>query len=1000
MSTHLLDEEQYIEDGYIDTSYFGGLIDGQIQATGYFEDDYIDQSYYSLAGMQFSLTASLTPAIVDGSATLSSAFGVTASVDNIIYANANISCVTTLSMQETYLVSLPATNLPIALSSAFNISADAARTRSNDANIATNTNLSVDIDRVRNANSILQTQSLVTATAARTRDIEADVSSSVTISATPYRVIQAGADIDSVMASTLTVTVFKNHDAAMDSAFTQSSDINFISDTSGLLEYFADLDAQAARTRGIDAGLSSQFFTSDNSGSLSNDIGANITVDAASILTASSSLTISVVTVELAEADLTAEFDLYANALQYTTRRNSAVAGQRPHYPTTIAGAQINTFAYKFGGGSLNTDVSNLDSQNRYLEYTMTDDDLDKPSTVGNAMVIEFWSRGSPRIETWTSNRSTDPDLDERGWIIYAQTNINQMFMFATSDTGDTNADNRISGSVTLGTTDWNHYVFRIDRLFGGDDWSMWINGSRAATQNPGTNLNIGNSTDTMYLTFGNNEDYSNSTYSARNSYINDFRILKGTSSEIDTIMGFDHSDTSFTVPTTQHTNNLNTRILLHFDSTDGFWDDDVGIQLFESNQSSEFAFTATPQKIISTSSNLAAITDLSSVIGKIKQFNIDLDATGSQLTAIGVIGSFFVNADIAANISTTAARFRTVDADIGCVVSATINAGKITDTNANFTGAFTPTVTANVTRNDEVDLATTTAITVTPTRVRPGESDIDTAVSVTADAFSIIDINADIASAFTQADTDYIRYRDASIDLDATGSQLVAIAKTAGFFVNADISANLSATGVVKTGTVIDVLLSTALSADVDNLKGFDSNFSSVFEATATGVLVTDADATIASAFSTSTNAARTRGIETDFDSIATQLSVIGKIMPYTAGLDSAFAMTATPVKTAGVDADIQFVASITPLITRAKPLAADLTSTTALTGTLNKTTTFSSSITGTATLTASGSIKVFNLEQYYYTIPAENRSHTIAGETRSHSVARETRTYTLEGT
>ena len=1000
MSTHLLDEELYIEDGYIDTSYFGGLIDGQIQATGYFEDDYIDQSYYSLEGMQFSLTASLTPSVVEGSATLSSAFGITASVENVLYGSANISCATSLSTSETYLVSLPATNLPVALSSAFAVSVDAQRTRLDDASITTNATISVDIVRIRNSSSTLQTESTVISTASRTRSIEANVSSNATVSATPYRIIQAGADIDSAMSSTLTVTVFKNHNAAMDSAFTHSADVNFTSDTSGLLEYFADLDAQAARTRGIDAGLNSEFFTSNNSGNLSNDIDASVIVDAASILTVSSSLSASVVSVELAQADITAEFDLYANALQYTTRRNSAVAGQRPHYPSTIAGALINTFTYKFGDGSLNTDVSNLDIQNRYLEYTMTDDDLDKPSSAGDAMVIEFFARGSPRIETWTSDRSTDPDHDERGWIIYAQTNINTIFMFATSDTGDSSSDNRINASVTLGTA-WNHYVFRMDRKAGGDDWSIWINGSRAAT----TNLNnqtiaIGKSTDTMYLTFGSNEDYSSGPYSARNSYVDEFRILKGTSSEIDTIMGFDHSDTSYTVPSSIHTNNLNTRILLHADSDYGFWDDDVGIQLFESNQTSEFAFTATPQKIVSISSNLAATTNISSVIGRIKQTNIDLDATGSQLAAIGVIGSFFVNADVAANISTDANRFRSVDADVSSVVSATINAGKITDTSANFTGAFAPTLTVNVIRNDEADFTTTTTLAATPTRVRPGASNIDTAVSITANGSSIVDINSVLTSAFTQ-DTDYIRYRDASVDLDATGSQLVAIAKIAGFSVNADISANLSATGVVKTGALVDdIILSTLLNADVNLFKGVDIDLDSASNATATGVLVTGASAVITSAFSTTTDAARTRSIETNFDSIATQLSAIGKIMPYTAGLDSAFAITATPVKTTDVDANIEFVASITPLITRAKPLAADLTSTTALTSTLNKTTTFSSSITGTATLTATGAIKVFNLEQYYYTIPAETRSHTIAGETRSYSITAENRTYTIEGT
>lgn len=1030
MSTHLLDEEQYIEDGYIDTSYFGGLIDGQIQVTGYFEDDYIDQSYYSLAGMQFSLTASLTPAVVDGSATLSSAFGVSASVENVLYASANIDCSATLSAdigvtrsfsinasstaslstQETYLVSLPAANLPIALSSSFSISVDAKRTRSDDANITTSATLSVDIIRIQDASSSLQTESTISSTASRTRGIELNVSSSATISSTPYRIIQAGADIDSVMASTLTVTVFKNHDAAMDSAFTQSADINFTSDTSGLLEYFADLDAQAARTRGIDAGLNSSFFTSDSSGSLSNDIDASVTVDAASILTASSSLSISVVTVELAEADITAEFNLDVHYIAWRSkwydhdyRPLNIDTSDFADYDSSIKKHGTHSLRLKRAGSGFAATEEIKNYLSLYLEIAADEE-----------FVAETWVYYNTAASSWTTSAGSPilfnvgqqgtafgiHDLEEivassnndspNGTLLFA-VGLTDIYVPALNKrmaypqakfiveptSGLGYSVETLTSSSYIEENAWNHIA--LSRNSSGS-MRLHVNNNITATANQsGRSLTVSS----QRIGFKNNF-YSTNLQDVEWVWFDSFTFRIGDST-LSTYNGYPRGTED-------------TIVLYSFDNTGN---DDLGLDLFGSaTLSSSTSFSATAQKLISTNANLQSVIRIFPTVSKIVDVDANLDATGSQLAVIGKLGSFFVNADVAANISTDAARFRTVDADLSNVVSATIDAGKTTDTSANITGAFTPTVTANVTRNDEVDLATTTAITATPTRVRSGESNIDTAVSITANGFSIIDINADIASTFTQADTDYIRYRDADIDLDATGSQLVAIAKTAGFFVNADISANLSATGVVKTGTVIDVLLSTDLSADVDNLKGFDSNLNSVFEATATGVLVTGADAAITSAFITSTDAARTRGIETDFDSIATQLSVIGKIMPYTAGLDSAFAMTATPVKTTDVDADIEFAATITPLITRAKPLAADLTSTTALTGTLNKTTTFSSNITGTATLTATGAIKVFNLEQYYYTIPAETRSHTIAGETRSHSIARETRTYTLEGT
>ena len=1031
MSTHLLDDELYIEDGYIDTSYFGGLIDGQIQATGYFEDDYIDQSYYSLSGMQFSLTASLTPAVVEAGAALSSAFNVTAAAENVLYASASIGCSATLSSNigvtrsfsinasstaslstsETYLVSLPAANLPIALSSAFSVSVDAARTRSDDASVTTNALLSVDIIRIQDASSSLQTESTVSSTASRTRGIEADVSISATISATSYRIIEAGADIDSVMASTLSVTVFKNHDAAMDSAFTQSADINFTSDTSGLLEYFADLDAQAARTRGIDAGLSSEFFTSDSSGSLSNDIDASVTVDAASILTATSSLSISVVTVELAQADLTAEFNLDVHYIAWRSKWYN-----HPYRPLNIDSSNYADYDSSFkkhgthslrikragSGYAATEEINNLNGQ--YLDIAANEEFVAETWVYYNTAASDWTiSAGSPILFN-VGQQGTAFGIHDLEEIIASSNSSgqNNTLLFAVGLTdiyvpslnkrmaypqakfiveptsGQGYSVETLTSSSYIQENAWNHIA--LSRNSSGS-MRLHVNNSVTASANQsGRSL-------TLYskrIGFKNNF-YSTNTQDVEWVWFDSFTFRIGDST-LSTYSGYPKG-TEDTV------------VLYSFDNTG---DDDLGLDLFGSaTLSSSTSFSATAQKIISTDTSITSVVSTTANISKTVDVYADLDATGSQLAVIGKLGSFFVNADVAATISTDAARFRTVDADLSSVVSATIDAGKTTDTSANFTGAFTPTLTANVIRNDEVDLVTTTTLSATPTRIQPGASNLDTTVSMNTDGFSIIDIDADITSAFTQADTDYIRYRDADIDLDATGSQLVAIAKTAGFFINADISANLSVTGVVRTGTVVeDVILSTALSCDIDLFKGFASDLDSAFTATATGVLVTDADADITSAFSTSTDAARTRGIETDFDSIATQLSVIGKIMPYTAGLDSAFAMTATPVKTTDVDADIEFAASITPLITRAKPLAADLTSTTALTGTLNKTTTFSSSITGTATLTATGAIKVFNLEQYYYTIPAETRSHTIAGETRSHSVARETRTYTVEGT
>jgi len=90
VSIHLLDEEKYIEDGYIDTSYFGGLLEGQGLFTPYFEEGYIEEGYIDNAGMAFVLTADLTLAIEQGAADLSSSFAFAATVGKQKLADASL----------------------------------------------------------------------------------------------------------------------------------------------------------------------------------------------------------------------------------------------------------------------------------------------------------------------------------------------------------------------------------------------------------------------------------------------------------------------------------------------------------------------------------------------------------------------------------------------------------------------------------------------------------------------------------------------------------------------------------------------------------------------------------------------------------------------------------------------------------------------------------------------------------------------------------------------
>lgn len=110
-----LDSEKYIEDGYIDTSYFGNLLDVEIDLShGYITDDYIVDGYFEPgASANFTLTATAGETKffeVD----LTSAFSTTAELSELVDFELNMVGVAELSVE----ASVTRTT-PVALNSVF-----------------------------------------------------------------------------------------------------------------------------------------------------------------------------------------------------------------------------------------------------------------------------------------------------------------------------------------------------------------------------------------------------------------------------------------------------------------------------------------------------------------------------------------------------------------------------------------------------------------------------------------------------------------------------------------------------------------------------------------------------------------------------------------------------------------------------------------------------------------------------------------------------------------
>ena len=169
----LAPEEEYVESGYfVASDYVGGIADAQvILVHPYIEDtDYIETGYFELSGVQTTLVASLSLAIVEASASLSSAFSqtVTTGTQHDGAATLNSSVTQTATPERIRGASAD-------LSGAFAPSLTVNITASATIALSSNTAMSVSGDRFRTSDVLLSFQAALDAQADRIRGIDADL---------------------------------------------------------------------------------------------------------------------------------------------------------------------------------------------------------------------------------------------------------------------------------------------------------------------------------------------------------------------------------------------------------------------------------------------------------------------------------------------------------------------------------------------------------------------------------------------------------------------------------------------------------------------------------------------------------------------------------------------------------------------------------------------------------------------------------------------------------
>lgn len=658
----LLPEEEYVESGYFAaTDYVGGIALGEADTTTtYVEEGYIVDDYFRPGGGAFSLSATLSLAIQLGEAELASAFGISVDADKIKQTS-------------------------VTMTSSFSM------------------------EHPENGGSGPGANPVVTLDGAAT------INSSATMSTTPGKITQGNVNIAGAFAATMNVIATMTGDILMQANITMSTTAELIVDLSGLLEYFADLNAQAAATIGATATIDSSFTT---------DISADVIIQGAS---------------ELVSTTLLQVFE----------------PGIRPHVPTDInSSPQFNTFTKQFGTHSLNIVGDPLNNQNQYIEYTLKDTDLSLSNKSTSAFHFEAWIRGSIFIDAWAGDRTSG---DNPLWRLATTSST---ALFYTAQTQNNNDAERLTGTG-INSGSLNHIAVRIE----GSSAAIYINGSRTDSY---TSMTTSTGTSVMYLTIGQNEQYLTPS-NFGNSYIDDLRILRGTASELDTITGYSTTDTSITVPTSANINNTNTKILLHFDGN--FRDDDSGVKEYLATINSvasltgdvekiveadaginsvaglsatgdkikisgatlisNTSLTATPEKILEGNSDLSVVATVIAGAGTIKQGDVDLPSIASQLTAASMIGDFFVNADCNFSLSTSGLKTAGADATINAVSSM----------------SSTPTIT----RRSDVDMSVVAELSVEGSKTLFAEANFNSTATLGATGSRTRNTSATLAGFFAQ---------------------------------------------------------------------------------------------------------------------------------------------------------------------------------------------------------------------------------------------------------
>ena len=439
-------------------------------------------------------------------------------------------------------------------------------------------------------------------------------------------------------------------------------------------------------------------------------------------------------------------------------------------------------------------------------------------------------------------------------------------------------------------------------------------------------------------------------------------------------------------------------------------------IKQLASTINSQATITATAVKTTDTSSS-PSITFTTSIDGNaVRDANSDFDAIATQLTAVSKIGDFLINADVTASLSATArfdasaqatlqtaatlsideTLFKTYEATLQTTASLTCIENTIVDPTANLSSSFSSSISAVRIRFGVISVSSVTNLdaetnpikdavaTLTSSfnqpsmdfvRIRPFASSVTAEATVTADGIKTVNPSIDTIQTTITTTINGNAVRGAVGDFDSIATTLFAAAKIGDFLIDADVVSSVSCVAFKKTGNIIVTTATALLTADFGIIKQFASTPSSELTVQASGTTNIIGEANLDSTITVSADAIK--AVEA------------GANLTGTGGFD----VTAVATRNNEIIMSSAFTQSTVGQRIRFGVSSVD--SATTLQITAGKLVSVGSTINTVATIVAS--VRVINIDDIVYTIPAETREFAIVSEDREHTIIQENREYTL---